>query len=113
MKHTPAPNSIADLQNALRLHGKLLPETDAEIDEFIAQAQSAASTLPQVPPHLTPAAIAAAVSRGTRPQPIAPITEFPRAQTTPGIEGLKMAARNGEGPLSEETIQKMKEAQQD
>ena len=109
MKLTPTP--IKDLENALRLLGKSLPETDAEIEAFINKVDSGEIELPPTPAHLTPAAIAAAVSRGRKPQPFA--NEIPFPQSTSGIEGLKMAARNGDGPLSEETIRKMKEAQED
>lgn len=105
------PNPITDLENALHLLGKALPESDAEIDAFIAEVNSGKIGIPPTPAHLTPAAIAAAVSQGRKPEPAVNITEFPKPQT--GVEGLRMAARNGDGPLSEETIRKMKEAQED
>lgn len=101
-----------DIKNALRLLNKALPETDEELDAFIAEVESGDVQLPATPPHLTPVAIAEAFIHGRRPAP-ASITEFPKPQNQTGIEGLKMAARNGDGPLSEETIRRMKESQED
>lgn len=109
MKSTP----IADIQNALRLLGKALPETDEEIDAFIAEVDAGKTKVPATPAYLTPNAIADALVNGRNPEPIANVTPFPKSQNPSGIEGLKMAARNGDGPLSEETIRKMKEAQED
>lgn len=100
----------SDIQNALRLLNKALPETDQELDAFIAEVESGENPAPKAPPHLTPSAIANALAEGRKPAP-ASITEFPKPETQAGIEGLKMAARNGDGPLSEETLRKMKEAQ--
>lgn len=107
------PNIPAEIQNALRLLGKALPETDEEIDAFIAEVESGNIEVPATPQHLKPAAIAEALILGRRPEPAAKITPFPKSQPQSGIEGLKLAARNGDGPLSEETIRKMKEAQED
>jgi len=101
-----------DIENALRLLKKVLPETDEELDAFIAEVESGVIKIPATPAYLTPSAIAEALSQGRRPAP-ASITEFPKPKTLTGIEVLKMAARNGDGPLSEETIRKMKEAQED
>jgi hypothetical protein len=100
-----------DIKNALRLLNKALPETDEELDVFISEVESGAIEIPDGPSYLTPTTIAEALSQGRRPAPAATITEFPQPQSQPGIEGLQMAARNGDGPLSEETIRKMKEAQ--
>jgi hypothetical protein len=100
-----------DLENALRLLNKALPETDEELDAFIAEVESGEHPIPATPPHLTPTAIAEALIQGRKPTP--QILEFPGVKSQPGIEGLKMAARNGDGPLSDETIRKMKEAQED
>lgn len=102
-----------DIKNALRLLNKALPETDEELDAFIAEVESGKIELQPTPAHLTPSAIADAVTQGRRPEPIAPIIEFPKGQAQLGITGLQMAARNGDGPLSEETIRKMKESQED
>jgi len=100
-----------DIKNALRLLNKALPETNEEIEAFINEVESGAIELPATPAYLTPSAIAEALTQGRRPTP-ASITEFPQPKTQAGIEGLQMAARNGDGPLSEETIRKMKEAQE-
>lgn len=105
------PNAPADIQNALRILGKNLPETDAEIDAFIANVDSGKIKIPATPSHLTPTAIAAALIQDRRPQATERTVEFPKNQTHPGIAGLQMAARNGDGPLSEETIRQMKDAQ--
>lgn len=109
MKITPK----ADIQNALRLLGKALPETDEEIEAFIAKVDAGEIEIPATPAYLTPTAIADALVNGRKPEPTVNITTFPKSQNQTGIEGLKMAARNGDGPLSEETIRKMKEAQED
>ena len=100
-----------DIQNALRLLNESLPETEQEIDAFICGVESGAIEIPATPAYLTPSAIANALIQGRRPQPY--VTPFSKPQILNGIEGMKLAARNGGGPLSEETIRKIKEAQEE
>lgn len=107
------PNTTADdINNALRILGMALPETDQEIDAFLEELD--AEETETIPDHLSPAAIVAAIKEGRKPTPTCgEILQFPTAKDQTGLSGLKMAARNGDGPLSEETLRKMEEAQED
>lgn len=109
------PHTLSqDIQNALRLIDKALPETDQEIEAFIGAVESGAIELPELPEHLKPAAIAAAIRDGRTPAPAGDsVILFPSAKAESGLSGLKMAARNGDGPLSNETLRKMEENQED
>lgn len=107
------PNTPADdINKALRILGMALPETDQEIDEFLAELDAADTE--KVPNHLSPAALVVAIKEGRKPTPTSgDILQFPSAKEQSGLGGLRMAARNGDGPLSEETLRKMEKAQED
>lgn len=107
-------NPTDDINNALRLLNMSLPQTDQDIEQFLAALDSGAIELPELPEHLKPAAIVAAIRDGRKPAPeTGTILQFPAAKAQPGLSGLKMAARNGDGPLSAETLRKIEDAQED
>lgn len=107
------PNTPAnDIKNALRILGMALPETDQEIEAFLEELD--AEETAKVPGHLSPSAIVASIKEGRKPMPASgEILQFPSAKDHAGLSGLRMAARNGDGPLSEETLRKMENAQED
>lgn len=107
------PNTPSDdINNALRLLGMTLPETDEEIEAFLVELD--AEEAEEMPDHLSLSAIVAAIKEGRKKMPAGDqILQFPTANDRAGIDGLRMAARNGDGPLSEETLRKMEDAQED
>jgi len=110
LPHNPAD----DINNALHILDKSLPQTDQDIEQFLAALDTGAIETPELPQHLKPAAIVAAIRAGRVPAPAGgTILQFPAVKPQPGLSGLKMAARNGDGPLSDETLRKIEEAQED
>lgn len=108
--------SSTDLQNTLRLIRKSPPETDMEIEAFMEGVDSGEIDVPEVPPHLSPMAIVRSI-RELRHAPLAPGNElvhfFAAEMPDVGMPSLRIAARNGDGSLSEETLRKMEESQGD
>lgn len=108
-------NAFEDIANAFKILGKNLPETPLEIKEFLVELDAGEVELPDLPAHLSPRSIMAAIRDGHVPAPACEengVVQF-HAQPPVGLGALMMAARNGDGPLSEETIRKMEEAQND
>jgi hypothetical protein len=64
--------ATTDIENALKLLNKALPETEAEIDAFIAEVESGNTNIPATPAHLTPSAIAESLTQGRHQSLIAP-----------------------------------------
>ncbi len=113
MNHSP--NAFEDISNGFKILGKNLPETPLEIKEFLSELDAGEIELSELPAHLSPQTIMAAIRDGHVPAPACEensVVPF-HAQPPVGLGTLIMAARNGDGPLSEETIRKMEEAQND
>lgn len=113
MNHSP--NTFEDIANAFKILGKNLPGTPLEIKVFLAELDAGEIELPELPVHLSPQSIMAAIREGRVQAPAAEesnVVQF-NTQTPIGLGALMMAARNGDGPLSEETIRKMEDAQND
>ncbi len=108
------PNTPADdINNALRILGMTLPQTDQEIEEFLADLDAEETQEAEIPDHLSAAAIVAAIKKQSERPVTREIPQFPSAKNQTGLSGLRMAARNGDGILSEKTLRKMEDAQED
>lgn len=107
------PNDLSeDIQSALRLIHRALPDSDEQFEAFIAGVDSGDIPVSENPAHLSPSSLIGLIreQRRTGAIPsIAKILPFPSAIT--GLSGLRIAARNGNGALSEETLQRMEDAQ--
>jgi len=108
--------AATDLENTLRLIGKVLPEKDDEIEAFMAAVDSGEIEVPVVPSHLSATAIMKSIREGHHmgAGSRARIIDLFRPVIRPtGITSLRMAARNGGGELSEETLKRMEQSQGD
>jgi hypothetical protein len=109
------PNDLSkDIQSALRLIHRAFPETDEQFEAFIAEVDSGNIPVPETPAHLSPTSLVDMLREerktGTMPS-VAKILPFPSGSM--GLSGLRIAARNGNGALSEETLQRMEDAQEE
>lgn len=108
--------AATDLENTLRLIGRALPETDDEIDAFMAAVDSGEIEFPAVPEYLSARAIVRSIREGHPAESDSQtriIDLFGSARGSAGMTSLRMAARNGDGALSEETLKRMEESQGD
>ncbi len=101
---SPSSDPRREIRKALR---DPFDVSDTAIDSFLSRYDAGEIDTPAMPPHLLPAPLARTVARGPadarRPPEI--------VDTCDSTEPLAIAARNGDEALSEETLRKMMDAQ--
>jgi hypothetical protein len=101
---SPRPDPRSEIREAL---GDPFDVSDAAIDSFLSRYDAGEIDMPAMPPHLLPAPLARTVARGladaSRHREI--------ADECDSLKSLAIAARNGDEALSDETLRKMMEAQ--
>ena len=97
-------NPLIEIRKAL---GDPITTSEAKIDDFLARYDADGIDVPSLPPHLRPAPLARTVPGGQ-----ADVSLHPgKTESSDKHEPLAIAARNGDEPLSEETLKKMMDAQ--
>jgi len=104
----PRQYPFADIRAAFGMLGRAIPESDKEVSDFLRDFDADEIDAPPIPDQLTASVIVDAMRAGKTPQQqTTTIVPF-----TSGLEKLQRAARNGEGGLSDETLEKMMRAEE-
>lgn len=92
---------LEDLRQALGDHLEL---TDKSVDRFLDMYDAGEIETPPMPSHLLPAPLARSIAGES--------ACTSGASHTDSLSELSLAARNGDGPLSEETLEKLRKEQE-
>lgn len=95
---------LSEIRKAL---GDPFAMSESEVDDFLARYDADQIDVPSLPPHLLPAPLARTVASGPEDANLHP----DEIENSDIHEQLAIAARNGAEPLSEETLRKMMDAQ--
>lgn len=101
---SPSSDPRSEIRKAL---GDPFHMSDASIDDFLSRYDAGEIDTPAMPPHLLPAPLARTVARGLADAS----RQLDITEGYDSLEPLSIAARNGDDSLSEETLRKMMEAQ--